>query len=98
MGAILRVGGRPEKQPLAHCGSHEATRRRYGATGHELYRSVDDPNELTVVNHFPSKEQAEAFAADPSLKVAMERGGVISEPRITWARETEVTDYKAKAA
>jgi hypothetical protein len=77
---------------------HEAIRRRYGATGHELYRSVDDPNELTVVNHFPSKEQAEAFAADPSLRVAMERGGVIGEPRITWARETEVTDYKAKAA
>ena len=77
---------------------HEATRRRYGATGHELYRGVDDPNELTIVNHFPSKEQAEAFAADPSLKEAMERGGVTGEPRLTWARETETADYKAEAA
>ena len=77
---------------------HEATRRRYGANGHELYRGSDDPNELTIVNHFPSKEQAEAFAADPSLKEAMERGGVISEPRITWARETETSNYTAKAA
>jgi len=77
---------------------HEASRRRFGATGHELYRGLEDPNEVTVVNHFPSKEQAEAFAADPSLKEAMERGGVISEPRITWAQEAGTADYKAKAA
>jgi heme-degrading monooxygenase HmoA len=77
---------------------HGDVRRRHGATGHELYRSLQDPNEVTVVNHFPSKEQAEAFAADPSLKEAMERGGVISEPRLTWAREAEAVDYKAKAA
>ena len=77
---------------------HEDVRRRHGATGHELYRGADDPNELTIVSHFPTREQAEAFAADPSLKEAMERGGVISEPRITWAREAESVDYKAKAA
>jgi heme-degrading monooxygenase HmoA len=77
---------------------HGDVRRRHGATGHELYRGLHDPNEVTVVNHFASREQAEAFAADPSLKAAMERGGVISEPRITWARETEAVDYKAKAA
>jgi len=77
---------------------HQAVRTRHGATGHELYRSLQDPNEVTVVNQFPSREQAEAFAADPSLKDAMERGGVISEPRLTWAQETEAVDYKAKAA
>ena len=77
---------------------HQAARTRHGATGHELYRGLEDPHEVTVVNHFPSKEQAEAFAADPSLKEAMERGGVISEPRITWAREAGAADYKAKAA
>jgi heme-degrading monooxygenase HmoA len=77
---------------------HQAVRTRHGATGHELYRGLEDPNEVTIVNQFPSKEQAEAFAADPSLKEAMERGGVVSEPRITWAQETEAVDYKAKAA
>ena len=77
---------------------HQAVRTRHGATGHELYRGVDDPNEITVVNHFPSKEQAEAFAADPSLKEAMERGGVTSEPRVTWARETEAVDYRQTKA
>jgi len=77
---------------------HRAVRTRHGATGHELYRGLEDPNEVTVINQFPSREQAEAFAADPSLKEAMERGGVISEPRLTWALEAEAIDYKAKAA
>ena len=77
---------------------HEDVRRRHGATGHELYRGLDDPNEVTVVNHFPSREAGEAFAADPSLKEAMEQGGVVSEPRITWASEAETADYRAKAA
>jgi len=72
---------------------HGDVRRRYGATGHEIYRGIEDPNEITVVNHFPSKEKAQAFAADPSLKEAMARGGVISEPRMTWAEETETVAY-----
>ena len=77
---------------------HEGVRRRHGGTGHYLYRGLDDPNEITVINHFPSREQAVAFAADPSLKEAMERGGVIGEPRITWVEEVETVDYQAKAA
>jgi heme-degrading monooxygenase HmoA len=72
---------------------HGDVRRKHGATGHEIYRGMDDPNEITIVNHFPSKERAEAFAADPSLKEAMARGGVISEPRIIWAEETEAIAY-----
>jgi heme-degrading monooxygenase HmoA len=72
---------------------HGDVRRRYGATGHEIYRGIEDPNEVTIVNHFASKEQAETFAADPSLKEAMARAGVISEPRMTWAEETETVEY-----
>ena len=72
---------------------HGDVRRRYGATGHEIYRGIEDPNEITVVNRFPSKEEAQAFAADPSLKEVMARGGVISEPRMTWAEETETVAY-----
>jgi heme-degrading monooxygenase HmoA len=77
---------------------HQAVRTRHGATGHLLYQGADDPNEVTVLNRFPSRAQAEAFAADPSLKEAMERGGVISEPRVTWLRETEDVDYRQSKA
>jgi len=77
---------------------HQAVRTRHGATGHQLYRGADDPNEVTVLNYFPSREQAEAFAADPSLKEAMERGGVISEPRVSWVEEAETADYRQTKA
>jgi len=30
---------------------HGDIRRKYGATGHEIYRGREDPNEITVVNH-----------------------------------------------
>jgi len=79
-------------------GEHGDVRKRHGATGHEVYRGLDDPNEVTAVIHFPSREAGEAFAADPSLKEAMEQGGVVSEPRITWAEEADSADYAAKAA
>jgi hypothetical protein len=72
---------------------HAAVRRKYGATGHEMYRAVDDPNNVIVLNAFPSVDQAKAFATDPSLKEAMERGGVIGEPHITWAEEVERVRY-----
>jgi len=77
---------------------HGSVRQRHGATGHRLYRDLDDPNNVTVINEFPTREQSEAFASDPSLREAMERGGVIGEPHITWAEEVEIVDYKVKAA
>ena len=77
---------------------HGDVRKRHGATGHELYRNLDDPDYVTVVNHFPTRERAEAFARDPSLKEAMERGGVMGEPRIIWAERVETVDHRAKAA
>jgi len=77
---------------------HEATRRRHGATGHQIYRGADDPNQVTIVNQFPTREQAEAFATDPSLPEAMKRGGVTGEPRVTVAREAETVDYRQTKA
>jgi len=72
---------------------HEVVRRHHGATGHELYQSLDDPNATTVIMHFASREGAEAFTADPSLKEAMKVGGVTGEPRVTWAHEVESVTY-----
>ena len=35
---------------------HRAVREQYGATGHVIYRSLDDPNLVTVANFFPSAD------------------------------------------
>ncbi len=76
---------------------HGDVRRRHGATGHELYQGLDDPNEITIVSHFPSAA-GRGVRRRPVAEQAMEQGGVTSEPRITWAQEAEAVDYKAKAA
>jgi hypothetical protein len=47
-----------------------------------VYQSADDPNDVTVIHDFHSLEKAKAFAANPELKSAMEKGGVKGAPQI----------------
>ena len=64
----------------------EAVRRRHGATGHAVNRSVDDPNLIVVVTDFASVEGARAFRHDPEMAAAMQRAGVDQAPQ-TWLVE-----------
>ncbi len=77
---------------------HESVRAKYGAQGHTIYRDADKPNDVTIFNRFESRERAEEFARDPSLPEAMQRGGVIGEPRITWVEEAETASYAGRRA
>jgi len=72
---------------------HGEVRRRYGATGHQIYRLSGDPNDLTIVNLFKDEEGARGFMADPSLPVEMERGGVVSAPEVSVGLEAETAEY-----
>lgn len=62
---------------------------RGGATFARVNRSVVDPNLITVVAGFDSLETLNAFLADPGLKDAMHRAGVIGQPRIEINEEVE---------
>jgi len=77
---------------------HESVRAKHGALGHTIFRDIDKPNDVTVFNRFESREGAEEFARDPSLAEAMDRGGVISEPRIMWVEEAETASYAGRQA
>ncbi len=77
---------------------HEATRAKYGCTGHTIYRDPDNPNDLTIITSWESREGAEGFTRDPSLREAMEKGGVVSEPRVTMLEEAETCTYSARRA
>ena len=72
---------------------HGAIRREHGARGHTLHRAVDDPNTIVVVNDFATVEGARAFLSDPSLKEAMARAGVDSEPQVWVVNEEERQTY-----
>jgi quinol monooxygenase YgiN len=72
---------------------HGAIRREHGATGHAIHRGVEDPNTIVVVNEFSSLDGARAFLSDPSLKEAMSRAGVDSEPQVWVVEEAERQTY-----
>jgi hypothetical protein len=72
---------------------HGENRRKNGATGHRLYRSVDDSSQQVIVNEFADLDGARAFLADPSLQEAMSRAGVTSAPNIWVTEEVESQRY-----
>lgn len=66
---------------------HADVRRSHGATGHRVLR---DGNHLLVLIDFPDSAAATAFQADPSLREAMDRAGVVTAPDITvWTDVSE---------
>lgn len=63
---------------------HGAARRSHGQLAHRLWRRADDPSSVLVHVDFGTLDEARAFASDPSLPDAMERGGVEGPPTVTW--------------
>jgi heme-degrading monooxygenase HmoA len=62
-------------------------RTRFGSTGHEVYRSPNDPNELTILTYWGDVNQARAYAQSAELKEAMQNAGVISQPDVMFLQE-----------
>jgi ABC-type sugar transport system substrate-binding protein len=60
----------------------DKTRRKLGVTAQAVYRSTDNPNDVTVTHDFKSLDKAKAFAASSELKSAMEKAGVKGAPQI----------------
>ncbi len=77
---------------------HESTRAKYGCLGHTLYRGGESGNDVTAITSWESRERAEEFTRDPSLREAMERGGVVTEPRMQWVETVETVSYAAHKA
>ncbi|MBK9983922.1 MAG: cyclase [Saprospiraceae bacterium] len=63
----------------------DATRKKFGCTKSEVFTNSQNPNEVLAVLQWDTKEQALNFGHSPGLKDAMERGGVISTPEVSFA-------------
>jgi quinol monooxygenase YgiN len=48
----------------------------HGVLGHQVLRSIENPNDVIVTHTFDSGEAARAFFAMPELKEAMSQAGV----------------------
>jgi len=76
----------------------EQLRARHGCTGHEIYRSADDGNALTLHLRFATREGGDALRTDPELAANMRRAGVEGPPTVTWARDAESRAYASRRA
>jgi quinol monooxygenase YgiN len=48
----------------------------HGVNAHQVLRSIEDPNDVTVTHTFDSREAAREFFATPELQQAMTQAGV----------------------
>ena len=64
----------------------DETRVPMGVKGDAVFRSVENPNDVTVWHDFDSAEQAQAFVQSEELRSAMQDAGVQGEPQI-WTVE-----------
>lgn len=64
--------------------SHDTARRASGLHNYVIGRGMDDSMTVMVALKADDLEKAKAFAKDPNLKKAMEKGGVVGAPEITF--------------
>jgi hypothetical protein len=58
-----------------------------GVTEDAVFRSVDDPNDVTVWHDFAGTDEARAFVSSEALRNAMQRAGVQGEPEIWFVNQ-----------
>ena len=62
-------------------------RTGYGCTGHKVFQSPSDPNEITILTDWKDIDQAKSYATSPDLKEGMQNAGVISQPDVMFLAE-----------
>jgi hypothetical protein len=64
----------------------DTVRRSMGVTAHAVYRSLGNPNDVTIWHDMPTGDDAEAFIASEALRAAMVSAGVQGTPTV-WITE-----------
>ena len=63
--------------------ANESYRKSAGSTGvNQLYRDVDNPNNVTLILEWEEAGKAQAFLNDPRTKEAMDAAGVTGRPMV----------------
>jgi hypothetical protein len=63
--------------------NHVSARQASGATGEAfVMRTIDEPNEITVLLGWNDLKKALAFTKSVSLKEAMQKAGIVGSPEI----------------
>lgn len=63
---------------------HLQMRKQAGETYAHLFQSIEDPRELYLLFEWDSLKNARAFMASEELRTAMQTGGVLGTPEVTF--------------
>ena len=67
--------------------SAEPIRQAAGSTGNSVYRSIDNPNEVTVRIRFPTVDAAKEYSTSDELRECMQAVGIEGAPTVWFADE-----------
>jgi quinol monooxygenase YgiN len=62
-------------------------RTSHGCTGHKVYQSPHETNEITILTDWKGIDEAKSYATSNDLKEGMQNAGVISQPDVTFLAE-----------
>jgi hypothetical protein len=65
----------------------DSERSSMGVTGHAVFQSTDDPDDVTAWHDFSTLEKAKSFAASSRFKEVMGKAGVKGAPQIWFVNE-----------
>ncbi|MFB6131135.1 MAG: hypothetical protein ABEJ28_09975 [Salinigranum sp.] len=69
---------------------HDLTRREHGQRWYRLFRSADDPNEVTILFEFDGDvERVTEFFESADLRERMATAGVRGRPEVTFLQQVE---------
>jgi hypothetical protein len=69
---------------MAAYDGHDSARRAYGLHDYVIGRGINDSNMVMVALKADDMAKAKAFTKDPGLKKAMDKGGVMGAPTISF--------------
>lgn len=72
---------------------HEVARREYGITSYSLHRDFNDRNTIIIALRATDLKKAQEFVESPTLREAMERGGVQGQPEFWFTEDIEDKRY-----
>ena len=64
---------------------HEKSRLAAGITNGRVFRSVEDPNDVVVLQDVADVAKARTWVGSDDLKTAMQKSGVVGSPSIRFA-------------
>jgi hypothetical protein len=66
----------------------DKARRAMGVSGHAVFQTAGDPNDVTVWHDFETLDSAQSFAKSQTLASVMKDAGVVGKPTIWLTKQS----------